>query len=163
MDRSDPKYVIDTCSLTELRRRYPDDVFPGAWEAITVMADSGILISSTEVGLELEAQDDLVTDWARKHSFIFVPLFPSIQLKAQEILSDFTNLIDDKNLKSSADPFLIATAIIKGCTVVTEETPSGKDAKIVKIPNVCATIGISCINLIELLRIERVKLEIKRN
>jgi hypothetical protein len=163
MDNANPKYVVDTCSFTELRRRYPDDVFPGAWEAISDMANSGILISSTEVRLELEAQDDSVTDWARKHSFIFVPLFSTIQVKAQEILSAFTNLIDDKNLKSSADPFLIATAIIKGCTVVTEETLSGKGAKLVKIPNVCATFSIPCINLLELLRIEKVKLDIKRN
>ena len=162
MNDRKPKYVVDTCSLTELRRRYPDDVFPGAWEAITDMADSGILISSTEVKLELEAQDDLVTDWARKHSFIFIPLITPIQEKAIEILSTFTNLIDDKNLKSSADPFLIATALIKGCTVVTEEIPSGKDAKLVKIPNVCAIFGIPCINLLELFRIERVKLDIKR-
>jgi len=163
MGDSKPKYVIDTCSLTELRRRYPNDVFPGAWEALTDMANSGMLISSTEVKLELETQDDQVTDWARKHSIIFVPLLPLIQEKAREILSAFPNLIDDKNLKSSADPFLIATAHVNGCTIVTEEMPSGKGANFVKIPNVCAELGISCINLVELLRIEKVKLEIKRN
>lgn len=163
MDNTSPKYIIDTCSLTELRRRYPKDVFPGVWEAISDLANSGLLISSTEVKLELEAQDDLVTDWARKHSFIFIQLLPPIQEKAHDILSIFPNLIDDKNLKSSADPFLIATALVKGCTIVTEEMPSGKDAKFVKIPNVCAKLGVICINLIELLRIENVRLDIKRN
>ena len=62
-----PKYVIDTCSFTTLRRVYPLDVFPGAWEAITQMAELGLIISSNEVYIELQEQEDIVTEWAKNH------------------------------------------------------------------------------------------------
>ena len=156
-----PKYVVDTCSFTALRRVYPNDVFPGAWQAISQMAESGRLISSIEVLIELEAQEDIITDWARKHRQIFLPLFTDIQNKATEVLRDFPNLLDLNNQKSSADPFLIATAILNQCVVVTEETAKGNGAKVIRIPNVCMTLGLTCFNLLELFRTENIRLDIQ--
>ena len=51
----EPKYVIDTCSLTEMRRRYPQDVFPAAWEKLTELAVAQIVISVDSVLNELES------------------------------------------------------------------------------------------------------------
>jgi hypothetical protein len=153
---------MDTCSFTALRRVYPNDVFPGAWQAISQMAESGMLISSIEVLIELEAQEDIITDWARKHRQIFIPLFPDIQNTATEILRDFPNLLDLNNQKSSADPFLVATALLNKCIVVTEETAKGNGAKVIRIPNVCSNLGVPCLNLLELFRTEKVRLNIQQ-
>ena len=139
---STPKYVIDTCSFTALRRVYPHDVFPGAWQAISQMAEDAIIISSIEVYIELQEQEDIVTEWANNHRNIFLLLKNEIQLKASEILDQFPNLLDLNNMKSNADPFVIATAFLYDCTVVTEEDPTGNGAKLVKIPNVCNFLGI---------------------
>jgi hypothetical protein len=159
MENEKQIYVIDTCSFTELRRRYPQDVVPGAWKVLLQFAESGILISSNEVWLELEAQEDQVTDWAREHRKIFISLNPDIQIKATEILASYPNLLDIKKQKSSADPFLIATAIVEGGIVVTQETPNGFGSKYVKIPNVCQELKVPYIDLLELFRREKVKLD----
>ena len=157
-----PKYTVDTCSFTTLKRVYPQDVVPGAWDAISEMADSGIIISSHEIYLELEVQDDGVFEWARNHQNIFLPLDDDIQIKAREILRDYPNLLDLRQLKSSADPFLIATAIVNSCSVVTEEQPTGLGSKLVKIPNVCRSLKVTCISLLDLMRAEGVRLGVSR-
>lgn len=156
-----PKYVIDTCSFTALRRIYPYDVFPGAWEAVSKMAENGIIISSTEVLIELQAQEDLIADWAKGHKHIFIPLTVDIQKKASEILQKYPNLLDLNNLKSNADPFIIATALLHNCSVVTEEGPTGNGAKIIRIPNVCSSMGVNYLKLLDLLRAEQVRLNIQ--
>lgn len=159
MENGKQIYVIDTCSFTELRRKYPQDVVPGAWKVLSQFAECGILISSNEVWLELETQEDQVTDWAREHRGVFIPLTPDIQTKASEILAVYPNLLDTKKKKSSADPFVIATAIVEEGVVVTQETPNGFGSKFVKIPNVCQELKVPYIDLLELFRREKVKLD----
>jgi hypothetical protein len=162
MNDASPKYVVDTCSFTELRRKYPDDIFRGAWDSVSVMADCGLLISSDEVKRELDDQEDIVTDWAQNHPQVFIPLYPEIQLKAAEILELYPNLLDLKNQKSSADAFVIATAIYYNCAVVTEEQSTGHGSKLLKIPNVCKLINVPCVNLLDVFRQEGVKLDISK-
>ena len=54
--------------------------------------------------------------------------------------------MDFKQIKSSSDAFLIATAMAYGLTIVTEEDK--KSYK--KIPQVAASFGVDSINIIEL-------------
>jgi hypothetical protein len=152
-----PKYVIDTCSLTTLRRVYPRDVFSGAWLKLDDLASKNILVSSEMVYHELSSQDDEVTAWANEHDSIFIPLDAAVQIQAKEILRSHSSLVDLKRRKSGADPFVIALAIVMSCAVVTEERPSGGPPK-VKIPDVCKAKGIECITLLEMLRREGLRL-----
>ena len=55
-------------------------------------------------------------------------------------------LIDFKEVKSSGDAFLIATATKYGLTVITEENKQSNK----KIPYVCKNLVVPCINLLEL-------------
>jgi len=149
-----PRYVIDTCSLVELRRRYPRDVFPGVWAKLGGLVEAGIVASVDEVFLELTRQDDEVSAWAQAHAYAFIPLDGAIQPIAIGIIHEYgERLLDVKRDKSGADPFVIAAAIAAGCCVVTEELASTAPNK-VKIPNVCNDKGISCIPLLEMLRRE---------
>ena len=141
MDLANAKYVIDTCSLTELRRTYPFKMFAPVWNKLKELVEKEIIISTEEVFDELRIYDDDVFNWAKENSIMFIPLDESIQLKVQELLLTHYNLIDIKNKKSSADPFVIALAILNNCTVVTEEKPSGGPNKS-KIP-VCLQAGLT--------------------
>ena len=151
------QYGIDTCSLTALRRVYPNDVFPGVWAKVSMLAHVDILTAIELVLTELEVEDDEIWQWARTNASMFCPLDEPIQLKASKILSTHPNLIDLKRRKSAADPFIVAHAIVHSCVVVTEEKPSGGPHRS-KIPDVCKAYGIGCIPLIEMLRREGLRL-----
>jgi len=157
MNAAPPGYVIDTCSLTALRRVYPEDVFPGVWDKLDKIAESGLLISTEEVYEELKVQEDVVFQWAKNHSTIFQPLDEITQREVKNILARHPDLIDLKKKKSSADPFLIACAKVNSCAVVTEERSSGAALR-PKIPDVCRYERIVCISLLELFRREGLKL-----
>lgn len=152
-----PRYAIDTCSLIALRRVYPKDVFPGVWAKVSELAENGVLVSVEDVYEELRAFDDVVLEWSKEHSDIFVSLDEEIQLTATEILETHTNLLDLKKGKSSADPFLIAFAIVHSCIIVSEEKPSGGPERS-RIPDVCRDYRVSCITLLDMLRAEGLRL-----
>lgn len=158
MDLSKAKYVIDTCSLTELRRTYPFKMFAPVWNKLKELVNEERIITTEEVFDELKMNDDDVYNWSKDNSKMFIPLDESIQIMVQEILTTHYNLIDLKNKKSSADPFVIALAKLNNCTVVTEEKPSGGPHKS-KIPDVCKFYKIPCINLLDLLGKENFSLE----
>jgi len=139
-------YVVDACSLTALRRVYPRKNFPAVWRLMDDLARQGRLVSVEDVLLELDAQDDEVAEWARRHRGIFLPLIGDVQTKAREILRSHPTLVDLRKIKSSADPFLIAT----------EEKPSGGPDR-VKIPDVCNAYTVPCMRLLDLLQAEGLK------
>lgn len=148
-----PKYVIDTCSLTKMRHTYPKDVFPAAWELLTELAQTGVLISVEDVLEELSLFDDEILQWANEQGHIFFPLSENIQARTVEILSSHAGILDLKKNKSSADPFVIATAIESSCAVVTEEKASNSPIRY-KIPDVCDDYGVDCIPIIDMFRRE---------
>lgn len=150
-------YVIDTCSLIAMTETYPQDVFPGVWEKVEDLIDEGKIISAEDVYEELSSKDDDLYKWAGIRNHIFKELSDDIQESAIEILDTHSNLIDIKNKKSSADPFLIATARVHCGIVVTEEDFSGGDHKS-KIPDVCRDYKVDCINVLEMFRRENLNL-----
>lgn len=163
MTNNAAKYVIDTCSLIKLNEDYPPDVFSIVWDAISQLAETGILLSSSEVLEELRNTDnekDVVLIWAERHQSIFIPLDGFIQQKALEILTTFENLVDLNKKKSSADPFVIGTAMMYSCVVVTDEKPTNNKAGSghkIRIPDVCKHYKVRYLSLVEMLRSEGVK------
>lgn len=152
----DTLYMIDACSFTELRRVYPKQNFPAVSVVIEDLVVQGRLLSVDDVFLELDAQDDEVAAWAQAHRAVFLPLTEEMQQKAREILSSHPTLIDLKKRKSSADPFLIAAALLRGATVVTQEKRSGGPPA-VKIPDVYAACNVRCIPLLMMLQSENLR------
>uniref|UniRef100_A0A832H1Q1 DUF4411 family protein n=1 Tax=Oscillatoriales cyanobacterium SpSt-402 TaxID=2282168 RepID=A0A832H1Q1_9CYAN len=157
------KYVIDTCSLIKLSEDYPPDVFGVVWDAMDQLAESGVIVSSVEVLDELrktEDKNDIVLMWAERHERIFLPLDGFVQQKALEILAIFENLVDLNKKKSSADAFVIGTAMMYACAVVTDERPTNNTAVSghkVRIPDVCKYYKVRYVNLVEMLRAEGVR------
>ena len=71
-----------------------------------------------------------------------------------EILGKYERLLDTRKNRSGADPFVIALAVVERCAVLTEEGQSGTLAK-PNIPDVCADMGIRCIDMVGLIREQR--------
>lgn len=150
---SRPVYWFDTCSFTELRRSYPRPLFDPVWSFVGDLLQSHRILSIEDVYLELNQQDDEIARWIEPWEDRFISLDEPIQLRARELLQTFPKLVDLKKGKSSADPFLVAAASVHVGTIVTEEKPSGGPQK-VKIPDVARSLGVPCINLLQVMKQE---------
>jgi hypothetical protein len=150
-------YVIDTDSFIALRRIYSPRHFESLWHDIEVLIAKDHLISTRINYEELKITDDsLYNEWKIKHREMFIEIDESIQGKVTEILSIFSDLIDVDNDKEQADPYVIAAALVKEGTVISEETALSRQAMAdpkrkskMKIPNVCAHFGVPCMNIVQ--------------
>lgn len=142
-------YAIDACSLINAAHRYNlnKKAFFHIWETLEEKMDSGELISSSEILVELKDKD--LSQWASKHKEAFIPLTQDIQMKTMEILKRYPAIIKMRSSKNSnGDPFLIATAVVHKAVIVTDE-----GTKVNGIPAVCQGLGIDYINSTEYLNI----------
>lgn len=146
-----PKYIMDTCSFSELKYRYSEDVFEGIWRHILNEIEKGTIMSCEEVYEELKNQDDEFLKKIDNYRYMFIDINDEIQSEIINILREHENILDLKKKKSGADPFVIATAKVYKCTVVTEESRTNSEKR-EKIPNVCDAYGIKCITFLEMLR-----------
>ena len=85
---------------------------------------------------------------------VFRELDNAVQTEAANILSRFPRLVGIKKLNTSADPFVIALALVQGVTVITEEKLTGNDQK-PHIPDVCVALGVECRNILDMIRSEK--------
>jgi len=155
-------YIIDSCSLIDLMRMNPMDIYEGVWNRIEDHAQRGLIVSHEEVMRELAGKDDDLTAWTKRNRKMFKRLTPSQAAKVIEIQKAHPTLVDSEKETPDADPFLIALAL-EGDTqrtiipterkriVVTEE--KAKRGK-VNIPSVCQAYGIECISILEMFRRE---------
>lgn len=145
-------YVIDACALINASKNYnmKKTAFAHIWDKISEMIESGQLISSSEILDELK--DDDLAEWAKHHKEAFIPLDPTIQANVTAILKTYPTMIQIKSTgNSNGDPFLVATAKVKGGCIITDERPGDVKSKNYRIPNVCNELGIRYINLHEFL------------
>jgi len=120
-------YSVDTSGwLDGWQRHYPADVFPSLWSKLDGLIAAGEIISSEEVYLELKRKDDDLHAWIQARKQMLVPLDEAIQVCAVELLDEFPRLVDTLRGRSKADPFVIATSMVRGATVVTGEPLTGK-------------------------------------
>lgn len=147
-------YSIDTSAIIHAwRRAYPPEVFPALWQRIDRLIGEAQLIATEEVLVELERVDDEVHQWARQRRAMFVPTDEEIQHAVQEILQSHRGLVDPARPRLGADPFVVALARLRACTVVTQETPTGNPTRL-KIPDVCRALEIGCINVLQFIRLQ---------
>jgi len=143
--------IIDTSSLIDAANQYniSKKSFVHVWSKFDEWIEDGKLISSVAVKDELTSKDlEDFLKWARKHKEFFYPLTKEVQEKTTEVLAKYPNLIKIRGTgNSNADPFLVATALLRSGTIVTQEKREKNSKKICKIPNVCDGFGIPCIKL----------------
>jgi hypothetical protein len=153
-------YSLDTSFFMDWQARYyPVDVFTSLEDKIEDMIAAG---RCGAVRLVKEEIDSVGTPglraWAKSHSGLFVPMTPEIQLEGAAIEAKYPDLMDPKASYESADAYVIALAKLHGGIVVSQETSAQEKHKPRKdhyIPDVCRDLGVSCINLLGLMRREK--------
>jgi Domain of unknown function (DUF4411) len=148
-------YCIDTSSLIAAwQERYPIEHFPRFWDRMDGLIREGRLISPVDVYLETKKRSDELHSWLKdRKADVFRDLDDAVQMEAANVLQRFPRLVGEKKLNTSADPFVIALAIVQGVPVVTEEKMTGSDRK-PHIPDVCSGFGVKCMGLLQLIRAE---------
>lgn len=145
-------YCIDTSALIDLHtNHYPPDVFPGLWNDLEFLIDQGLFIAPEEVFQEICVKDDGLAKWGKSNKTMFIPLDADQIGEVSRILERFPGLVDQHKTIPEADPFLIALAKCRAWTVVTSERPNNSPVK-PKIPNVCKSLNVRWIKLLEFFR-----------
>ena len=142
-------YVFDSNTLINIFNHYYPELFPSFWKNFNSFISKQAIISVQEVKKELEEKGDSLSDWAKKHSELFLPPSAEESSFITEIfkVKHFRIMIQKKQQYvegPAADPFVIAKAKILNACVVTQEKNTKNAAK---IPNVCEHFEIPCINL----------------
>lgn len=148
------KYVFDSNIFINLQRRQPIDIYPSVWSRIGALMEDGTIISSREVYDEIMVGGDDLEKWAKSYKEYFLLSSVPVQQEVRNILSTYRGLVEGGKKKNSADPFVIALAMIERCNVVTEETPT-RNILSPKIPDVCTNYEIDCIDFVSFARKEK--------
>lgn len=143
-------YVFDTNCFVVASGYYPAR-FPSFWEHFDASVAEGLVLSVREVRNELERilSASWLLDWVQERPFLFPAPSSDEAAFVAEIFAvpHFQSLVGERQrLKGSpvADPFLVASAKIRGGCVVTEEKRKPNAAR---IPNVCDHFDVPCTNL----------------
>jgi hypothetical protein len=149
-------YSVDTSALIDgLERYYPEASFPALWEKVDELITSGRFFISEEVWEEIQRKDAVAKAWCDKRNkddFV-VPTDSTVAQAVQDVLAASQRLVMNMKGRNRADPFVIAVAKLKACTVVTGEGSDGTEAR-PKIPYVCGLLGLACVRFLDVIRIE---------
>ncbi len=155
-------YLLDANVFISAKRdHYGFDFCPAFWSWIEHANARGSVYSIEAVYAELEALDDDLTDWAKAHRSMFLPVGPSDLSAIGDVNRWATSSTDYEavakvEFSRVADSFLIAQALAGGHKVVTHEQFSNGRRKI-KIPNAAVALGVTVVRPFEMLRAERAR------
>ena len=148
-------YCIDTSGLIDAGvRYYPIQNFPSLWVAIEKLIAGGRLVAPEIVLHELTKKEEPTAAWAKQNSGLFVPMTFEIQEKAKSIVETYEGLVDPERERGAADPFVIATAMVRGFAVVSGETRRTKSNKPWRIPDVCDALNIRSMRVLDVIQAE---------
>ena len=142
-------YLLDANTLLEAKNvHYGMDFCPAFWCWLTVSHADGQIFSITQVRDEL--LDDVIRPWVNAQSpDFFLSKDATVERKIGELVQwvDRQRLLDTVILEfmDSADMYLVAHAMARGHTVVSWEKSAPESRKKIKIPDVCAAMGVRCI------------------
>ena len=145
------KYIIDTSSILSQKPNEPNRriVNRSLWEYIDTLIREHVIVTCSEIVDEIK--DDDLAEWLHNLNAVILPVDDDIQKNVVHVVTTQPKLVDFKQLKSSGDAFLIATAIKYNLTIITEESKDSPK----KIPKVAESLGIESVNIIELCEKER--------
>lgn len=155
-------YSIDTNIFLDWSiRRYPEDVFPAVKVEVEKLIVAGRWKAVERVKDEIDhVGSPTLKAWAKVRRDQFVRHDAAIMKEASAITHAYPGLIDPYAQHDEADRYVIAFARLNGWTVVTHETPARTKKNPPRthyIPDVCRSLGVPCIDLVQLMRAERWK------
>ena len=140
------RYIIDTCSIISQKSDEPHrrTVYSTLWAKIDELVKGQAIVTCSEIKDEVE--DEVLQQWLTQLQCVVLDIDDDIQQLVAKVVTEHPELIDFKNAKSSADAFLIATAMKYHLAIITEENKTSTK----KIPKICEAYGIACYNITEL-------------
>lgn len=161
------KFLIDSNSfIAPFKLYYSFDLLPKFWEQLKSEIVEGNIFLLDMVKEELQKGDDELSTWVNHFNKDII-----LSHKDASIIGNYaavlnyiqtcgfykTKALSDWSKESVADPWLIATAVTYGYTIITFETKSGNlDVRAqsgrAKIPDISEKFGVKCNNLFYLMR-----------
>jgi len=124
--------------------RYPAMTFSIIHELIDTLIREHLIVTCSEIADEIK--DDDLAEWFKNLNPVILPVDEDIQKNVVQVVTTQPKLVDFKQIKSSGDAFLIATAMKHNLIIITEESKESPK----KIPKVAESLGIETVNIIEL-------------
>jgi hypothetical protein len=154
-------YLIDSdVFIDEKNCHYGFDIVPAFWAWIQQQHVAGRVFTVQRVVDEVVAGADELADWMKTQPASF-RLAPSTT--DQPALENVSRWAGAAGYRPSAvatflgagDYFLVAQALSRGFTVITQETSEPTvSKKRIKIPTACQALGVTCMNPFAMLRTE---------
>ncbi|MGI9156666.1 MAG: DUF4411 family protein [Marmoricola sp.] len=141
-------YSFDTSAFINGRKSlFLPTSFGAIWDGIAVLANQGVVRAVDEVKRELARKEDETYTWAKGVKGLFTPLHEDIQIATSAVLAAHPKLlgIGGRRDRNAADPFVVALALARGGTVVTQEEP--RDLNKPRIPDVCDAMNVPWMTL----------------
>jgi predicted nucleic acid-binding protein len=147
----DIKYCLDSNVLIQAWQRYYSPAFCSEyWNVLKQLGKDQTIFISENVYEEIVRTEDELSNWLKLSK---IPV-NKIDSEVSEILKKIFDadpkhkfLVDNIKMRSLADPWVIAHAMRNNAVVVTkEEKVLSTTTNKIKIPNVCETMKVRCIN-----------------
>lgn len=150
-DETPYKYIIDTCSILAQKDgdTHPRSIHKSMWQDIDSLIKDNIIVISREIMEEVD--DKEIKNNLLELEPKIIEINEEIQVNVKKVLKECPELIDFAKVKSSGDAFLIATAMVYGLIVITEENADSPK----KIPKVCEKLNVDCINILGLCKMQK--------
>jgi hypothetical protein len=158
-------YLLDAnVVITAHNSYYPIDGVPEFWRWLVHKGTAGVLKMPRENYEEIkdgskDEEKDLLFGWITTNDVKAAILFDEDvdpDLVARVIDEGYAaDLTEDETLQVGRDPFLIAYALASPadrCVVTTEVSSPRKQRQNRKIPDVCATMGVTCCNTFAMMK-----------
>jgi predicted nucleic acid-binding protein len=160
-------YLLDADVFIRAKNdHYGFDICPGFWDWLIREAGARNVLSIEEIQLQLLAGTDELASWVKDDGReLFVPLGSDLapvfaQISAWVVNRGFRRHAID-SFFDDPDYYLIAHALAGNHTVVTHERSEPVRRGQVKIPDVCAGLGVDCIDPFGMLRTAGARFELR--
>ena len=156
-------YLLDTNIFVETKKRFaPINVGLSFWAMINHLAVEGTIASIDKVKDEINVLGDELTAWSASQ----LPQGFYLSTSTAAVIGQYATIInwasngiftqaakDEFARNTTADAFLIAMAATdpQNVKIVTYETSEPLRRNKVKIPDAAASVGVSCITLVEMM------------
>ena len=135
------KYIIDTNILINFRIFTPIKFHKTFWKQLEECVNNDEIIILQDVADE--CKDSELSTWIKRKKI--EPVSHDIRNRANEINKQYPMITEiAQQMKSEADPVIIAFAEKNRYAVFTQEAPSKPGGGVYKIPDVCHKLGITC-------------------
>jgi hypothetical protein len=150
------EYCLDANVLIQAKNSaYGFDIVPIFWSWLAGEFESGRVVSTRSVYVEIVAGKDELAQWVKGRKHYFLVPDRATQQNYSQIANYVTTNYESPQVShflSGADPWVIACGLTDGLIVVTHEQRAGPGARVIKIPNICDEFDVKWTDLYTMMR-----------